>query len=630
MRRREPLPVVVTGVGGATLGEQCLRCLRQADTDYLIVGTDLVRESLGLALADIGYVVPYANADGYLDELLDICSRHDVRVLIPTSEAELRVVSAARDRFEERGIFVPINRHELIAAGDDKFRSLEQIDRAGVRTPVHMAADSIEDAAAWTDFPCVIKPALGGSGSANVFIAQSAGELAALAGYLFELSPQVVIEEYVGDPSSEYTVAVLRDMDGRLMHSIAIRRAILGGISNRLRVPNRTTKRELGDVLAISSGVSQGEIADFPEVRSACEALAEGLDSRGPLNIQCRLHAGELVVFEINPRFSGTSFLRALAGFNEPDLLIRKHVLGQEVPTPFEYTFGTVVRGMSEVMYPAAGADAGAGAEDAPPVRRSSRDVAQPQDSLDRVLLTFDVDWASDEIIRECAGILLDQGVKATWLITHDSEAVRELAKHPSLFELGIHPNFLPGSTQGATPEAVLQHMLSIVPAARTVRTHTLMQSTGLLQTMCEDFGIEHDLSLLLPDAPHIVPHEFFLPGGKLTRFPTFWEDDVEMLKPEPTFLLTDPKYHVPGLKIFSFHPVHVALNSCSTEPYERLKATHRVADVAISDLRDYANTDGPGAATFLRVLVAQIASGAYAPGLTVSELSEEWMADRG
>jgi hypothetical protein len=244
---------------------------------------------------------------------------------------------------------------------------------------------------------------------------------------------------------------------------------------------------------------------------------------------------------------------------------------------------------------------------------------------MNRFLITFDIDWASDEVIRDCARVLIDGGVKATWLITHDSEAVRELSAQEGLFELGIHPNFLPGSTQGANPAAVLEYLLAIVPGARSVRTHTLFQSTGLLQTMCEEYGLEHDLSLLLPDAPHITPHVFYLPGGKLTRFPTFWEDDVEMLKPEPTFLLSDPKFHVPGLKIFSFHPIHVALNSRSVAPYERLKSERSIAELPLADLKSYANRDSPGAATLLRDLVELIATGDAGPSLTVSELADDW-----
>lgn len=352
MRRQGRLPVLVTGVGGATLGEQCLRSLLAASTDYYIVGTDLVRESVGLALVDVPCVVRPATDEAYIPELLDLCEKHDVKALLPTSEAELRVVSAARDRFRQLGIFVPINRHELICAGDDKFDALEQIAATGARTPVHLAAESIDELDQWSEFPCVIKPAIGGSGSANVFIAQSADELRALSGYLFTLATRIIVEEYVGDVDSEFTVAVLHDMDGGLIHSIAIQRAILAGISNRIKVPNRTGRKELGEVLAISSGVSQGRIGDFPHLRDACEKLAAALDSRGPLNIQCRWYEGELVVFEINPRFSATTLLRTLAGFNEPDLLIRLHVLGEQIERRFHYEYGTVVRGLSEAFYP--------------------------------------------------------------------------------------------------------------------------------------------------------------------------------------------------------------------------------------------------------------------------------------
>lgn len=347
----ETVAVLVTGVGGATLGEQVLKALRAAETPYRIIATDLVRESLGLSLADVGYVVPAARDDGYLDELLRLCEEHRPVALIPTSEAELRVVSAARERFEQRGIFLPINRRELIDAGDEKADALDKIVAAGGRAPAHRTVETIDEAASWSDFPCVIKPSFGGSGSANVFIAQTPAELRAIATYLLGNADRILIEEYVGDAASEFTVAVLHDMDGGLIQSIAIRRAILSGISNRLRVPNRTGRRELGDILAVSSGVSQGRIGEFRRLRDACERVAAGLDSRGPLNIQCRWFEDDLVVFEINPRFSGTTLLRALAGFNEPDLLIRLHVLGEQIERHFDYAHGTVVRGLSERLF---------------------------------------------------------------------------------------------------------------------------------------------------------------------------------------------------------------------------------------------------------------------------------------
>jgi carbamoyl-phosphate synthase large subunit len=47
------------------------------------------------------------------------------------------------------------------------------------------------------------------------------------------------------------------------------------------------------------------------------------------LNLQLRVHDGEIYVFEIHPRFSGTTPIRAGAGFNEPDVLLRHHLCGE-------------------------------------------------------------------------------------------------------------------------------------------------------------------------------------------------------------------------------------------------------------------------------------------------------------
>jgi carbamoyl-phosphate synthase large subunit len=48
-----------------------------------------------------------------------------------------------------------------------------------------------------------------------------------------------------------------------------------------------------------------------------------------------------------------------LAGFNEPDLLIRLHVLGESIERNFAYAHGTLVRGLSELFYPDGDGDGG-------------------------------------------------------------------------------------------------------------------------------------------------------------------------------------------------------------------------------------------------------------------------------
>ena len=47
------------------------------------------------------------------------------------------------------------------------------------------------------------------------------------------------------------------------------------------------------------------------------------------MNIQLRLSGDDIYVFEIHPRFSGTSTMRADVGFNEPDILLRNILLNE-------------------------------------------------------------------------------------------------------------------------------------------------------------------------------------------------------------------------------------------------------------------------------------------------------------
>src|ERR1017187_7044133 len=109
------------------------------------------------------------------------------------------------------------------------------------------------------------------------------------------------------------------------------------------------------------------------------------------------------------------------------------------------------------------------------------------------VALTLDIDWAPDFVIDFAADLLIRRRVKATWFVTHSSPAVDRLRDHPELFELGIHPNFLPGSSQGKTVAEVLSFCRACVPEARSMRTHALVQSSGLLgDVMCQGW-IERD-----------------------------------------------------------------------------------------------------------------------------------------
>jgi carbamoyl-phosphate synthase large subunit len=295
-------------------------------------------------------VLPNAYETHYLPELFKLIEQFQIDVLIHGCEPELKLFSQHRDEISKKGVLLLLNSADVINLCMNKLETNKFLELNGFAPPKYTEIQHLDDLEKVDWFPVVVKPSLGGGGSANVFIAQSRDELFHLAKYLHleESGNSFIIQEYVGRPEDEYTVGVLSSLNGEIINSIATKRIMSGQLNIRSRVRNRTKNLKLGDSLVISSGVSQGLVGKFPVVTEQCESIARKLNSVGPLNIQCRLVNGIVKVFEINPRFSGTTSLRAMVGFNEPDLLIRHHLLSEIIEPNFIFQEKTIIRSLQE------------------------------------------------------------------------------------------------------------------------------------------------------------------------------------------------------------------------------------------------------------------------------------------
>jgi hypothetical protein len=220
--------------------------------------------------------------------------------------------------------------------------------------------------------------------------------------------------------------------------------------------------------------------------------------------------------------------------------------------------------------------------------------------------ITFDVDWAPDWAIALCRDLCRSARVPATFFCTHSCDILEDLRKD-SQFEVGIHPNFLTGSSHGSSPSQVMEHVLSLVPEARTMRTHALHQSSRIFAHILDAFPqIESDVSLFLPDHPGLRPTHLHLGANRpLLRLPYWWEDDVAAETPGWDWAGA-PKAS-DGLRIFDFHPVHVALNMANLGSYIRLKETLSgpLTSAAPADFSRCAHA-GAGTRTFLERLLAE------------------------
>ncbi len=217
--------------------------------------------------------------------------------------------------------------------------------------------------------------------------------------------------------------------------------------------------------------------------------------------------------------------------------------------------------------------------------------------------IVLDVDWAPDFVIDETAALLKELGIRASWFLTHASLAIERLRDHPD-FELGIHPNFLEGSTQGASEEKIIDYCLKIVPHAVSMRTHAYFQHSLLFNTINRTTNIENDASVFMPLTRDLHPSRYWTGGRYINRFPVFWEDDNELKKPEPDINFAPNLVDSPGLKIFAFHPMLLTLNSASIQKYHVLKNDFRnFNELNHESIQPYVNNKERGIKDFLENL---------------------------
>ena len=192
------------------------------------------------------------------------------------------------------------------------------------------------------------------------------------------------------------------------------------------------------------------------------------------------------------------------------------------------------------------------------------------------VCLTFDVDWACDEVIEDTLKILGAYNIPSTWFFTHHTHVIDKIRCYEQN-EIGIHPNFnniLNGAVTNVNVDSILSELKLIVPDATSLRSHSLTYGDVIAKSALKH-GIKTVSNILIPFQSNIILNSWIDWYG-LIHIPYFFQDSV-------MFYLDNNKSMVelindyPGLKVFNFHPIHVFLNSESIDRYENTRQFHRL-----------------------------------------------------
>lgn len=201
-----------------------------------------------------------------------------------------------------------------------------------------------------------------------------------------------------------------------------------------------------------------------------------------------------------------------------------------------------------------------------------------PDTWQDRIFLTFDIDWACDAVLADAIDLVEAAGVPATWFVTHSTPLLVRLRANDK-FELGIHPNFnflLEGDPRnGANAAEVVDRMLELVPQARSVRSHSMTQSSRLLQ-LFKDRKLTHDANHFIPEHSGIELRPWLHWNG-LIKVPYCWEDDAHCMHDQYSDVESMSKRS--GIRVLDFHPIHVYLNTERMERYESTRSIHHLPE---------------------------------------------------
>jgi len=338
----DKLNILVTGIGGGGHGEQALKALKLSkDLDLNIIGTDMTEFTSGKKFIDTFYKIPSASHPDYKKILFDIIKKHNVKFIFHGSEPELAFISNNREKFDSLGVHYYLNSQELIALCMNKYETYKKLGALGFEVPKYLKLDTVDDIEKIDFFPAVLKPYVGSGGSSHVYIATDKEEALLLGRYMLKKGLKVVAQEYIGSADEEYTIGVSSDKDSNVLGSICVKKMVTNALATRLKIPSNEK------ILTISSGISQGEVCYVPELQQQAEKIAKALNSKGPLNIQCRYIEGKLMLMEINPRISGTTSLRAMAGYNEPEMIIKLYLNNQSWNKIYKNM--TIMRALEEI-----------------------------------------------------------------------------------------------------------------------------------------------------------------------------------------------------------------------------------------------------------------------------------------
>ena len=269
---------LISGIAG-DIGFGVGRIIREWAIASKLYGIDIVDTHPGTFIFDKCDKVFPAFHNKYFEWLKSYIKKNSIDLFIPTSEAEISLIcKMGINKIENAHVL--INNAFTVETCLDKFKTLTYLQKKGIRVPKNGLTGKDDP----KHYPVILKPRFG-QGSKGIKIVSTKKELD-----LYEKG--LVWQELLLPDNQEYTCPIYFNKSKEL-RMLVIKRHLKGGMTY------------------------SGKIAINKKIEKYLQEVVSFLKVSGAINIQLRLTKKGPLLFEINPRLSGTIVFRDKIGFQD-------------------------------------------------------------------------------------------------------------------------------------------------------------------------------------------------------------------------------------------------------------------------------------------------------------------------
>ncbi len=272
-----------------------------------VIAADMSETAPALYFADEFELIPRINSKNYIQSIIDVSNKHNIKLIVPTIDTELLPLMSNRKEIEDKTeAKILLSNDKFIKLCRDKVNFQRDMEKKGFKMP-----KLIEKVTKETMFPIFVKPK-SGSSSINVYKIDSYSKF----NDLINIIPDPMIQECI--IGEEYTIDAFLDFNSKII-----------SIVPRIRLATRS-----GEIL-------KGKIVKDTAVIEEIKKVLLAYKPIGHITLQLIKNETGVYFIEINPRYGGGAPMSINSGANTPEFLL-KIMSGESLSYYDEYYDGDI------------------------------------------------------------------------------------------------------------------------------------------------------------------------------------------------------------------------------------------------------------------------------------------------